>query len=88
MDHGAKNDSAQDDDEDLAQDPISQIDMAVSRCLEYMGMKNLISGTPHRSAQRKLHDEFERDARDGGRVERSGKRNLAVDLDCVICTQS
>lgn len=30
MDHGAKNDNAQDDDEDLASDPISQIDMAVS----------------------------------------------------------
>lgn len=27
---GAKNDNAQDDDEDLKEDPISQIDLAVS----------------------------------------------------------
>jgi hypothetical protein len=30
MDYGAKNDNAQDDDADLKEDPISQVDLAVS----------------------------------------------------------
>jgi hypothetical protein len=33
LDQGAKNDNAQDDDEDLRADPLAQIDLAVSGCL-------------------------------------------------------